>query len=67
MPTDPELIERTRPHLNTVVMCSFPNRVGSEQARRFELTGERLVPRTPPVRVGGKLLVHEFLWQREEV
>jgi Lipocalin-like domain len=53
--------------VHRVVMSSFPNWVGSEQTRRFELTGERLVLRTPPIRVGGKLLVHEFLWQREEV
>jgi hypothetical protein len=48
-------------------MCSFPNWVGSEQTRHFEVTGVRLVLRTPPIAVGGRLLVHEFLWQREEV
>jgi Lipocalin-like domain len=50
-----------------VAMCSLPNWVGSEQTRRFELAGEQLVLRTPPIEVGGKLLMHEFLWQRQEV
>lgn len=53
--------------VHRVAMCSFPNWVGSEQTRRFELAGEQLALRTPPIKVGGKLLVHEFLWQREEI
>jgi hypothetical protein len=50
-----------------VAMCSVPNWVGSEQTRRFEVTGEQLALRTPPIEIGGKLLVNELLWQREEV
>jgi Lipocalin-like domain len=52
--------------VHRVTICSFPNWVGSEQTRHFEITGDRLVLRTPPIAVGGRLLVHEFLWQREE-
>jgi hypothetical protein len=53
--------------VHRVAMCSFPNWVGSEQLRRFELTGRQLVLRTPPIEVGGELLMQEFIWQREEV
>lgn len=50
-----------------VAMCAFPNWVGTEQRRHFELTGEQLALRTPPIQVGGQLLVYELLWRREEV
>jgi Lipocalin-like domain len=50
-----------------VAMSLFPNWVGTEQTRHVDLTGEDLVLRTPPIKVGGKSLVHEFHWRREEV
>lgn len=49
-----------------VVMSSFPNWVGSEQTRHFEVTGEELVLRTAPIEVGGKPLVNELRWRRED-
>jgi Lipocalin-like domain len=47
-------------------MSLFPNWVGSEQTRYFELTGEELVLRTPRVGVGGGSLVNELRWHREQ-
>jgi hypothetical protein len=49
-----------------VVMSWFPNWVGTEQARSFELVGDELLLRTPPIEVGGRMLVSEFRWRREE-
>jgi hypothetical protein len=49
-----------------VVMSWFPNWVGTEQSRSFELVGDELLLRTPPIEAGGKMLVSEFRWQREE-
>ena len=49
-----------------VTMSLFPNWVGGVQRREFELTGDELVLRTPPLEVGGSLLVNELRWQREE-
>jgi hypothetical protein len=49
-----------------VAMSWFPNWVGTEQARSFELVGDDLVLRTPPIEVGGRMLVSEFRWRREE-
>jgi hypothetical protein len=49
-----------------VVMSSFPNWVGTEQVRSFELVGDELLLRTPPIEVGGKMLVNELRWRREE-
>ena len=48
-----------------VVMSWFPNWVGTEQARSFELVGDELLLRTPPIEVGGRTLVSEFRWRRE--
>jgi Lipocalin-like domain len=49
-----------------VAMSSFPNWVGSEQTRYFELTGDELLLRTAPMEVGGNVLVNELRWHREE-
>jgi hypothetical protein len=53
--------------VHRVVISSFPNWVGSEQTRHFEVTGEELVLRTAPIEVGGRSLVNELRWRREEV
>jgi hypothetical protein len=53
--------------VHRVTMSSFPNWVGSEQTRYFEVAGEELLLRTPPIEVGGKSLVNELRWHREEV
>jgi Lipocalin-like domain len=49
-----------------VVMSSIPNWVGTEQVRSFELVGDELLLRTPPIEVGGRMLINEFRWRREE-
>ncbi len=52
--------------VHQVRMSLFPNWVGSEQRRRFELSGDELVLTAPPVRVGGQSVVSELRWIREE-
>jgi Lipocalin-like domain len=52
--------------IHRVLVSLFPNWVGTEQTRYFDLTAEELVLRTPPIEVGGKSLVHEFVWHRED-
>ncbi len=52
--------------VHRVEMSLFPNWVGTEQVRSFELTGDELLLRTPPIEVGGRMLVNELRWRREE-
>jgi hypothetical protein len=52
--------------VHRVALSLVPSWVASKQVRHFELTGEDLLLRTAPIEVGGKLLVHEFRWKREE-
>jgi hypothetical protein len=52
--------------VHRVQMSLFPNWVGSEQKRYFELSGDELVLRAPPVEVGGRAVVSELRWIREE-
>jgi hypothetical protein len=47
-------------------MSVFPNWVGSEQRRSVEISGDRLVLRTPPTPVGEQLLVNRLHWIRAE-
>jgi Lipocalin-like domain len=49
-----------------VTISLFPNWVGSEQTRYFELNGDELVLRTAPIEVAGKMQVNELRWHREE-
>ena len=49
-----------------VAMCLMPNWVGSEQVRYCEVSGGELIHRTPPIELGGRMLVHELRWSREE-
>jgi len=44
----------------------FPNMEGTEQRRFFELTGNRLLLRTPPFTVGGDRAVGVIEWERVE-
>lgn len=53
--------------VHRVTMSSFPNWVGSEQTRQFEVRGDELALRTTPMDVGGTSLVNELRWRREEV
>ena len=52
--------------VHRVRMSLFPNWVGSEQRRRFELSDDELVLTAPPVEVGGQSVVSELRWIREE-
>ncbi len=42
----------------------FPNWVGSDQTRRFELTQDRLVLRTPPLTIDGAQMNGQLIWER---
>ncbi len=44
--------------------CTFPNWVGVDQTRFFELDGNRLILRTPPLFVRGGQAVGEIVWER---
>ena len=52
--------------ITRVAMSMFPNWVGGEQKRYFELSGDELVLRTLPVQVRGDVVVNEVRWVREE-
>ncbi len=43
---------------------SFPNWIGATQIRPFELQGEHLMLRTPPVEIDGVTVVNEMSWVR---
>lgn len=43
---------------------SFPNWVGGKQKRFFELSGDRLTLRTPPIRLGGHQITGVLHWKR---
>jgi hypothetical protein len=42
----------------------LPNWVGGDQARRFQLDGDRLTITTPPIRVGGEDSTTVLVWDR---
>jgi hypothetical protein len=52
--------------VHRVAMSLSPNWVGSSQTRYLELSTGELLLRTPPLQVGGTMLVNEFRWQREK-
>ena len=52
--------------ITRVAMSMFPNWVGGDQKRYFELSGDELVLRTPPVEIRGDVVVNEVRWVREE-
>jgi Lipocalin-like domain len=52
--------------VHRIEMSLFPNWVGDEQTRHFEVSETELVLRTPPVKVGGEVVVSELRWAREE-
>ena len=51
--------------IHRVRMSLFPNWVGSEQVRDFEVSGDELVLRSR-VKLGGELVVGELRWIRDE-
>jgi len=42
----------------------LPNWVGSDQVRFFELSGNRLTLRTPPIQAGGITVTSLLIWER---
>ena len=44
----------------------FPNWVGTDQRRFFELYGNRLTLSTPPVPFGGEQVTARLIWERAE-
>lgn len=42
----------------------FPNFIGTDQIRYFELAGNRMILRTTPLNLGGKTIVGTLVWER---
>jgi len=47
-----------------VVLSLFPNWIGTAQRRFFELSGDRLTLRTPPILVAGDRVTSRLTWER---
>jgi hypothetical protein len=45
--------------------AAYPNYIGSDQLRFYEISGDKLVLRTPPERAGGEDIVYHVTWDRE--
>ena len=45
--------------------AAYPNYVGTDQKRFFEIEGNRLILRTPPERAGGADVTYYVTWERE--
>ncbi len=45
--------------------AAYPNYIGSNELRFYEISGDRLVLRTPPERAGGEDIVYYVTWERE--
>ena len=52
--------------VHNIEMCLLPNWVGTDQVRYFEVNGDELLLRTPPIEVGGTTLVNDLTWARVE-
>ncbi len=50
--------------LHHIEVAFYPNRVGSSQRRFFELNGDRLLLKTPPMLIEGREQVGHILWRR---
>ena len=44
--------------------CSFPNWIGVDQKRFYQLTGNQLTLRTPPLLIRGEQVVGYLVWER---
>lgn len=49
---------------HTVTQALLPNWVGSNQVRYYSFEGGRLILRTPPMKIGGKLATGTLVWER---
>jgi hypothetical protein len=47
-----------------IEVSSVQNWVGTDLVRTLEVNGDRLVLKTPPSRLGGRLQIVELTWQR---
>lgn len=47
-----------------VELSLFPNWIGTDQKRFFELSGDRLTLRTPPLLVAGDQVISRLVWER---
>jgi len=45
--------------------AAYPNYIGSDELRFYEISGDRLVLKTPPERAGGEDVVYYVTWERE--
>ncbi len=45
--------------------AAYPNYIGSDQLRFYEISGDKLVLKTPPERAGGEDIVYYVTWERE--
>jgi hypothetical protein len=52
--------------VHNVEMCLLPNWVGTDQVRYFEVHGDELLLRTPPVEISGTTVVNDLRWARVE-
>jgi hypothetical protein len=59
-----EVNEQERFVIHRLELSWFPNLVGTEQKRFFELAGDRLTLTTPPLTLLGEAQVHRLIWQR---
>ncbi len=56
--------EPARTVTHHIAGCSFPNWVGVDQKRFFDLEGDRLTLRTPPLLMRGEQAVDYLIWER---
>ena len=45
--------------------AAYPNYIGSDQIRYYEISADKLILRTPPERAGGEDIVYYVTWERE--
>ena len=58
--------ERERVVIHSVTLSLLPNWIGTEQRRHYQFTDGKLILRTPPMRIGGKSLYGELVWEKIE-
>ena len=50
--------------VHKIEVAFFPNRVGTQQVRYPELSGDTLTLRTPPLLIAGKMRTSTLVWER---
>lgn len=59
-----EINEKERFVTHHVHLSWFPNWIGTDQKRFFEIAGNRVTISTPPLTVYGESQVHRLIWER---